>query len=91
MTVEFRIPDAVTVDHRARRDEGLPHCLDSPGSQRRVLSYYFEQTPGDMPNFYVEQCDSEGPVANDRRPGNPTMILSSGYRNFRPPWLTSSV
>jgi hypothetical protein len=59
MTIEFRVPDAVTVDHR-RRMKAYRVVWIHPDHNADFCHYYYE-TPGDMPNFYVEIRESEGP------------------------------
>ena len=58
-TVEFNIPSRVSVDRRRRI---TAYCIvwNHPAHNAEACDYY-EETPGDMPNFYVEIQNSEGP------------------------------
>lgn len=60
MTVEFHIPSRVTADHR-RRITAYRIVWIHPDHNADFCDYYHE-TPGDLPNFYVEVCNSEGPA-----------------------------
>jgi len=59
MTVEFRIPSMVNIDHR-RRITAYRIVWIHPDHNADFCDYYLE-TPGDLPNFCVEICHSEGP------------------------------
>jgi hypothetical protein len=59
MTVEFHIPSRVNEDHR-RRITAYRIVWIHPAHNAEFCDYY-EENPGDLPNFYVEICDSEGP------------------------------
>jgi hypothetical protein len=59
MTVEFRIPSRVSVDRR-RRITAYRIVWHHPARNAEACDYY-EETAGDMPNFYVEIQNSEGP------------------------------
>jgi hypothetical protein len=60
MTVEFHIPSRVTVDHR-RRITAYRIVWIHPAYNADFCDYCLE-TPGDLPNFYVEVGNSEGPA-----------------------------
>jgi hypothetical protein len=60
MTVEFHIPSRVTVDHR-RRITAYRVVWIHPAHNAEFCHEYLDQ-PGDLPNFYIELCDSEGPA-----------------------------
>jgi hypothetical protein len=60
MTVEFHIPSRVIVDSRRRI---TAYCIVwiHPDHNADFCDYYYER-PGDLPNFYVEVRNSEGPA-----------------------------
>jgi hypothetical protein len=60
MTVEFHIPSRVTVDHR-RRITAYRIVWIHPAHNAEFCHYYLD-TPGDLPNFYVNVENSEGPA-----------------------------
>jgi len=59
MTVEFHIPSRVSVDRR-RRITAYRIVWVHPAHNAEFCDYY-QETPGDLPNFYVEIENSEGP------------------------------
>jgi hypothetical protein len=59
MTVEFHIPSKVSVD-RKRRITAYRIIWIHPAHNADFCDYY-EEMPGDLPNFYVEVQNSEGP------------------------------
>ena len=59
MTVEFRISSRISVDHR-RRMITCRIVWIHPAYNSEFCDYY-QETPGDLPNFYVEIQNSEGP------------------------------
>jgi hypothetical protein len=59
MTVEFHIPSRVSVDHRGRITAYRIVWIH-PAHNADFCDFCHE-TPGDLPNFYVEVCHSEGP------------------------------
>jgi hypothetical protein len=59
MTVEFHIPSRVTTDRR-RRITAYRVVWIHPDHNAQFCHYY-QDTPGDLPNFYVEVENSEGP------------------------------
>ena len=58
-TVEFHIPSRVNVDRR-RRITAYRIVWIHAAHNAEACDYYLE-TPGDLPNFYVEVQNSEGP------------------------------
>jgi hypothetical protein len=59
MTVEFHIPSRRSVDHQ-RRTTAYRIVWIHPAHNADFCDYYVE-TPGDLPNFYVEVCNTDGP------------------------------
>lgn len=61
MTVQFHIPSRQSVDHRGRVTAYSITWIHP--DHNADFCHYFEETPGDMPNFLVEVRNSEGPLA----------------------------
>jgi hypothetical protein len=59
MTVEFHIPSRVSIDRR-RRITAYRIVWIHP-EHNADFCHYYQDTPGDLPNFYVEVENSEGP------------------------------
>ena len=59
MTVYFHIPSMQSTDHRGRI---TAYCLTWIHPDHNAeFCHYFDETPGDLPNFFFEVCNSEGP------------------------------
>lgn len=59
MTVEFHIPAMLKIDHR-RRITAYSIVWIHPEHNAEFCHSYLE-TPGDLPNFFVEVTNPEGP------------------------------
>jgi hypothetical protein len=59
MTVESHIPPMRIVDHR-RRMTAYSIVWIHPAHNAAFCDYY-DETPGDLPNFYVEVVNTNGP------------------------------
>jgi len=58
-TVEFHIPSRLSIDRRGRIT-GYRIVWTHPDHNAESCDYY-DEVPGDLPNFYVEVCLSDGP------------------------------
>ena len=59
MTVEFHIPSRRSVDHRGRITAYRIVWIHPDYNAQ--FCHYYQETPGDLPNFFVEVENSEGP------------------------------
>jgi hypothetical protein len=59
MTVEFHIPSMVTEDHKRRL--WAYRIVWIHAAHNAQFCHYYENLPGDLPNFYVEVHSCEGP------------------------------
>ena len=59
MTVHFNVPSTQSIDHRGRI---TAYCMTWIHPDHNAeFCHYYEETRGDMPNFFVEVCNGEGP------------------------------
>jgi hypothetical protein len=58
-TIEFHIPSRISSDHRGRVTAYRMVWIHP--EHNAEFCHFFAEVPGDLPNFYVEVCTSDGP------------------------------